>query len=370
MFSLFNGIYDSYLAPSQMNLLIVGAPSVGKTALLERLKVTEIPTRVKSNRGGTSKGVADRLDAEPLTMMLHATFIATGAQKVPQLGRPSTIIINDNKTNDAVVRKTPPGNGRANPSDSPAQKSSIAVPSIKMQPAKSASSSSTVKVTQRRRFNFCPAPERYLKSRDDDDDEVIEEVDADLNHAEQEHLLEPLSGRHSTQEQEHHFQDDIVNEPLNSSHQSPSNPPRRVRCHSKEFNVDSLDLMDGRRSSLEDIPIDRDGSSSSLPPLPVQQQDMDENQNERNSDGRNADTSKRVSQSYSQSVSPGEPLLQSSPEEYYLKPKANMLPLKMIRPTSKCVCDNYYIWWYGFRLSDAYPQPSYLALRICSFCMK
>jgi ribosome biogenesis GTPase A len=48
MFSLFNGIYDSYLAPSEINLLVVGAPNAGKSALLERLKVSEIPTRPKS----------------------------------------------------------------------------------------------------------------------------------------------------------------------------------------------------------------------------------------------------------------------------------------------------------------------------------
>jgi hypothetical protein len=56
MFSLLTGVYDSYLAPSQLNLLVVGAPSVGKTALLERLKVTQMPKR-STNKPSTPPAV-------------------------------------------------------------------------------------------------------------------------------------------------------------------------------------------------------------------------------------------------------------------------------------------------------------------------
>ena len=45
MFSLFEGLYDSFLAPAELNLVIVGVPGSGKTALLERLKVTKVPSR-------------------------------------------------------------------------------------------------------------------------------------------------------------------------------------------------------------------------------------------------------------------------------------------------------------------------------------
>lgn len=41
MFSLFSGAYNTYMAPSQVNLLVVGASGVGKTSLLERIKVTQ-----------------------------------------------------------------------------------------------------------------------------------------------------------------------------------------------------------------------------------------------------------------------------------------------------------------------------------------
>jgi GTPase SAR1 family protein len=40
MFSLVNGVYDAYFSPPKLNLLVVGAQSVGKTAVLERCKVT------------------------------------------------------------------------------------------------------------------------------------------------------------------------------------------------------------------------------------------------------------------------------------------------------------------------------------------
>lgn len=47
MFSLFSGVYDTYLAAPHLNVLVVGASGSGKTALLERLKVTEFAKKPK-----------------------------------------------------------------------------------------------------------------------------------------------------------------------------------------------------------------------------------------------------------------------------------------------------------------------------------
>ena len=47
MFSLVSGVYDNYFAPTQLNVLVVGASGTGKTALLERMKVTEFPKKAK-----------------------------------------------------------------------------------------------------------------------------------------------------------------------------------------------------------------------------------------------------------------------------------------------------------------------------------
>lgn len=212
--------------------------------------------------------------------------------------------------------------------------------------AKDAAPSSAIKVTQKRRFNFCPAPERYLKSREDDDDDHDEAFvsDTERNEGETQRLVGTSAAEQTTEQQQRHLKDGVVEEALNSSSQSVSDPPRRVRCHSKEFDVDSLDLIDGRRSSLEDIPLDRGESSSSLPPPPQppqqQHQEAPPTSNQRGSDpSSTTDGTNRISQHFVlQPMDPGEPLLQESPEEYHVKPKAKLMPLKAIRPTSKCSC--------------------------------
>lgn len=42
MYSLVSGIYDRYLTPPQVNLLLIGVSGSGKTTLLERIKVTDL----------------------------------------------------------------------------------------------------------------------------------------------------------------------------------------------------------------------------------------------------------------------------------------------------------------------------------------
>jgi hypothetical protein len=93
-------------------------------------------------------------------------------------------------------------------------------------------------------------------------------------------------------------------------HDSFSDPAQRVRYHSKEFNVDSLDLMDGRRSSMQDIPLD----NSYTKKIPA------------------STTSKAVEEGRTKSSRQqplpcvqGPKLLQSSSEELYVKPNAKML---------------------------------------------
>lgn len=48
MFSLLTGVYESYLTPPQLNLLVVGAQGVGKTTFLERVKVTQFDKSTKA----------------------------------------------------------------------------------------------------------------------------------------------------------------------------------------------------------------------------------------------------------------------------------------------------------------------------------
>jgi GTPase SAR1 family protein len=46
MYSLASGVYQSYFAPPKLSILILGLDGSGKTALLERVKVTDISTRI------------------------------------------------------------------------------------------------------------------------------------------------------------------------------------------------------------------------------------------------------------------------------------------------------------------------------------
>mmetsp|Transcript_25833 Transcript_25833/g.53568 ORF Transcript_25833/g.53568 Transcript_25833/m.53568 type:complete len:576 (-) Transcript_25833:79-1806(-) len=54
MFSLASGIYQSYFAPPKLSILIVGLDSSGKTSLLERIKVTQIDTKLDISSASSS----------------------------------------------------------------------------------------------------------------------------------------------------------------------------------------------------------------------------------------------------------------------------------------------------------------------------
>lgn len=53
MFSLATGVYESYFASPQLNVLVIGCESAGKTALLERVKVTEFSTKAPPKNSGS-----------------------------------------------------------------------------------------------------------------------------------------------------------------------------------------------------------------------------------------------------------------------------------------------------------------------------
>lgn len=55
MFSLATGVYESYFAAPQLNVLVIGCESVGKTALLERVKVTEFSTKAPKKNAGPKR---------------------------------------------------------------------------------------------------------------------------------------------------------------------------------------------------------------------------------------------------------------------------------------------------------------------------
>jgi hypothetical protein len=58
MFSLASGIYQSYFAPPKLSIVILGLDGSGKTALLERIKVTEIINNSNTNNNDASSATS------------------------------------------------------------------------------------------------------------------------------------------------------------------------------------------------------------------------------------------------------------------------------------------------------------------------
>ncbi len=253
MFSLLTGVYDSYLAPTQLNLLVVGAPRVGKTTLLERLKVTQTPNRSRNTA---------QTPVEILTPALQEAFLQGGAEGTSM------------ETNSEIT---------GSDSDSTSIK---ALPVITPKPT-------PVMVVQKRRFklSICPAPERYSRSAQDQEEEFVGQEDDDDDSKKNHEIREGASVDPSEEGQ--------LTLPLKGSNAAEA--PQRVRCHSKEFHVDQLDLgtstnpSSNRMASMESIPLD----DVIKPPAPINS------------------------------------LRQDRFEEFHVRPKAKMLPMAKIRPTSK-----------------------------------
>ena len=262
MFSLFNGIYDSYLAPTQLNLLVVGSPESGKTALLERLKVTEIP---KKGSSGT-RTVQQRIAADDLPETLKKALLRTGAGRSRSLSRTSLASIASSRSAKSVQQPTP-----------------VVKPKPEAAPVDRTEGNVVVVTRKNRLALFCPAPERYSKASQDQDEEYVEAED--------------------------------------------SFPPQRVRVHSKEMNVDSLDL-----SMKEDLDNSIVEDTKSLPkPQPNQRETSMQSIGLDDNDHPKAP----LHHQQQQHVGIGPALLNSSAQQYNVKANAKMLPLRMIRPTSK-----------------------------------
>jgi hypothetical protein len=141
MFSLLSGIYNNYFAAPQLNLLVVGAQGVGKTALLERIKVTQFEKKTpKSGSKFTSpQPTPDNWDLR--------------ADKKQQQSAPPPPPPVDTT---GMVATTPNGG----------TKHIEAAPTTTAPPSQ-------------RRYWICPAPQKYKNAAadDDDDDDVIEPLE-------------------------------------------------------------------------------------------------------------------------------------------------------------------------------------------------
>ena len=350
MYSLVAGIYDSYLAPTQLNLLIVGAPGVGKTALLERLKVTQIPKRP------SKKPEMDVSNAVDMPQPLRQAFIEGGA-KADDQPITSKSGSNNNVSQLAGTQQRPPQQQRLQ------QRSNNHTPKKK---ALVQEPPSPIVVTQKtnrksRIFNaICPAPERYRNTAVDSDEEFVFDSDDDLKDLppdnDEEEQLEDYNTQLKPESSSSFDNDDPIptTTDTNGGSSTPVVAPRRVRCHSKEMMVNQLDLVspmqpieadydddddfnNDRRASMEDIPITPSigtTTTTSVPkgggvvvPLPQLSTIADTSNGESSANVVNMTTTTKSTTKSS--------LHQPSKEEYNVKSNSKMLPLVKIRPTSK-----------------------------------
>lgn len=297
MFSLVNGVYDNYLAPTQINLLIVGPSGVGKTALLERLKVTQFPKRPRQQPS---------LSLAPLPPILEEIFVpddddenegevGESDDKVTETTTTSTDAPTaaDGKETGGLSVQLPRMNSVT--SSSSLSKTTPRKNSHRRSSSHSYPPTPSVVVTQAQRRGIarliCPAPKRYHDAKDDQDEEFV-----------------PYDNNSITSNGD---DDNSLTPQQQSSNEAPK---LRQRSHSKEFNVDEAMEINGSGTTTPPPPNKKDAANGIAP--------------------SKAGTSKvpqtvRVPQNIAKAH-----LVQNNDEEVDRKHNAKMLPLNKIRPTS------------------------------------
>ena len=301
MFSLVTGLYDSYLANPQIHVLVVGASGVGKTALLERLKVTQVAKRPKAT-------IVPMIPVPPCI----AIELEKGGVVLPNRAKwfeeASSLARNRNGNNHRKKQTTIPSHANIVSAASP--------------------SPAPIVVTQKRRFQFCPAPERYSKKTEDQDEEYVEDDEEEDDDDEYDDIADQNGNQRPAPPMKvlNNNEDEGVM-PLAES--STTEAPMRVRLHSKEFLMDSLDLDNELMDDVELSPKPKP-SSSPQRPAGMPSTTAASGKPKPAAGSKTTRTRSSPSSSYPYGIS----LQQESSQEVHLKPNAKMLPLDRIRPTS------------------------------------
>jgi len=202
MFGLATGLYRTYFSPANLSILIIGPDCAGKTALLERIKVTQFSTSrqlrtLAAAHGGnvplprsTSGRMMDGDDngggGEAGKMEVHrrhnsAPIVMDAKSSIGDGGDGSTVPP-QKRGGDSTEKKSRADIGKSpNSADGPraaaaATKSNISTAAAT---ASGGASSSSGSGSFRRRFLVCPAPRMYSREAmtEGDDDEEEERYD-------------------------------------------------------------------------------------------------------------------------------------------------------------------------------------------------
>ena len=139
MFSLVTGVYESYFASPQVNILVVGAQGAGKTTVLERLKVTTFRKRPPP------PGIQQTAMPDELLRLIKGEDI----DEMSCSERSKNSIEPDTETPSKARRE-----------------STFTSPNI-------SEGMGTPTKARKRLAWVCPAPKRYQVQKDDDDEEVV-----------------------------------------------------------------------------------------------------------------------------------------------------------------------------------------------------
>ena len=148
MFGLAAGLYDSYFGTPQLNVLLLGQSGTGKTALLERIKVTRFQSNVKPNV--QARIVPNTPPVTPILTKRVAVLNRSASHPSPVLNPPSL-----------PPTGLPQDNG---------QSSTTTIPKDVGTETSTENAPSPVRLSFRQRL-ACPAPKRYANNMEADQDE-------------------------------------------------------------------------------------------------------------------------------------------------------------------------------------------------------
>ena len=200
MFGLATGLYKTYFSPATLSILIIGPDCAGKTALLERLKVTQFSTARQLRNLVASNGGTVPLPRTPSGKIRDGGDDASrneNGQHHHKRHSSAPEMLNGTDSGDNAAAATVTSSTAAQTPTKEPQTRDTSRKASEMPPKapSSAGGGADNKATQRqdsnasgastssgfrRRFLICPAPRMYsreaMEDGDDDEEEIFDEV--------------------------------------------------------------------------------------------------------------------------------------------------------------------------------------------------